>query len=206
MSWRNTDRAFGSRARGLRGIDGSVVGVSGLSGFVAPGTVPVMRWRNTDRAWGNRARGLPNTGPTGWGLRGLGQTDTTVIPTEETQMPPLDTSGGSFLTAPYNPPDAVAYTSPGGPVVPVPGSTVGTLTNLAQAGFTDAFNILKLLNPVPPGTVMQTTPYGTYISRAAAGQPTPTAAPFGTSAGGSMGLILLLGLGVAIFAFAGKGH
>ena len=170
MSWRNTDRAFGSRARGLRGIDGST---AGLYGFVAPGTVPTMRWRNTDRSWGKRPRGLPWSGPSGVGLNGLGQDGSTLdqIGTDIGTQTGIDIATSGTIA---NPPSI-----PSGGVSPWP----ATVSNIAQAGFTDAFNILKLLNPVPPGTVMQTGPGGTFISRAAAGQPAPTGLPFGSASG-----------------------
>ena len=215
MSWRNTDRAFGSRARGLRGVS-----TDGLAGFVPPGTVPTMRWRNTDRAWGNRPRGLPFTGrPSGPGFTGpgmaglydgLGQDQSTVA--LDAGGFPVDTSGSSTTTLSYPGMPAGAGTgydiatpvnAPNFPPT-APSQWPSALTNIAQAGFTDAYKILQLLNPVPPGTVMQTGPGGTYISRAAPGQPTPTGFPSVGGTGG--GLIWILGIGAVVLLLArGRG-
>ena len=191
MSWRNTDRAFGSRARGLRGVG------SGLGGFVAPGTVPTMRWRNTDRSWGNRPRGLPFSGPVPAG--GLGQVlDAGGFPIDSSGGAgepggPVDTGSNPFGGPAYQISD-VFGTPPA-----VSSNLPQTLTQIGQAGFQDAFKILQLLNPVPPGTVMQTGPAGTFISRAGSGQATALPSPFGTAtSGGGTGLLLLVGVGVAI--------
>jgi hypothetical protein len=123
-------------------------------------------------------------------MSGLGQdtTDLSNLPlsTDVTMVP--------LTEAPLTVPGAVA----------APSMWPQAVTGIAQAGFQDAFNILKLLNPVPPGTVMQTGPAGTFISRAAAGQPTPSAltSPFGAGTGSS--LLLLAGLGIVVFMLASR--
>jgi hypothetical protein len=109
---------------------------------------------------------------------------------------PIDTSGGAgpvggpFDTTAYNPPDIIGV-APGTSTLPA------TLTQIGQAGFADAYKILQLLNPVPPGTTMQVGPGGTFITRAAAGQPTP-----GTVSASGGSLLWLLGIGVLVFVLA----
>jgi hypothetical protein len=104
---------------------------------------------------------------------------------------PTDTSGYG-IASPVTPPtfSTAASTLP------------STLTQIGQAGFSDAYKILQLLNPVPPGTTLQTGPGGTFITRAAAGQPTPSAltSPLGAASGG--GLLWLVGIGFVIFVLA----
>lgn len=59
----------------------------------------------------------------------------------------------------------------------------------------DIFSFARLFNPVPPGTVMQTGPNGTYISRAQTGQPTPSSLlqPFNSGSGSTL---LMVGVGL----------
>lgn len=208
MSWRNTDRAFGSRPRGLRGVDGmgrshaysssvphpdrgvhGLDGLEGLEGFVPPFSIPTLRWRNTDRSYGNRPKGLPFSGV------GLGDAATdAAIGTDIGTMVGTDiASNPTLMNLPptYN---DVASGSANWPQA---------VTNIAQQGFQDAFSVLKLLNPVPPGTTMVTGPYGTSISRAASG--TAAAPSLSLSSGSGLGIILLVGLG-ALVLFASKGH
>jgi hypothetical protein len=194
MSWRNTDRAFGSRPRGLRGMDGLgraaawshspshpgalLHGLEGLEGFVPPGSIPLQRWRNTDRSYGNRPRGLPFSG-VGLGDSGLGDTcfDADGQP-YDCGSPPAVTSGASNWPQ---------------------------ITAAAQTGFQDVFQVLKLFNPVPPGTVMQTGPGGTFVSRVPSGSTTlPSSFGLPSFGGGSgIGILLLVGVG-ALILFSGK--
>ena len=190
MSWRNTDRAFGSRARGLRGMDG-------LEGFVPPGSTPVARWRNTDRAYGNRPRGLGAT-ITGYDDEGNPIYDTSGSTTT------IDTSGGYFGTPPFWTPTPVA-SSGGGSGGP---DLATTIAKDAQIAFSDAFSVLKLFNPVPPGTVQVTNPQTgySYTARAGSSGGVPSTGfniPGLTSGGSSMGILLVVGLG-ALILFARK--
>lgn len=91
-----------------------------------------------------------------------------------------------------------------GPISTGGGITAQQATGIAQQGFQDVFNVLKLFNPVPPGTVMQTGPGGTsFISRAAAGSATPSGISLG---GSSFGPILLIGGGLLLVMAFAKGR
>jgi hypothetical protein len=192
MSWRNTDRAFGSRPRGLRGTDGLgraaawshnpshpaalLHGLDGLEGFVPPLSVAIPRWRNTDRSYGNRPRGLPFSGV------GMGDTSSTICSS-------VDDQGNCIGYDTYTAPDAASGAS-----------NWPQITAAAQAGFQDVYQVLKLFNPVPPGTVMQTGPGGTFISRAPSGSTTlPSSFSLPSLSGGSgIGILLLVGVGALI--------
>lgn len=73
-----------------------------------------------------------------------------------------------------------------------------------QAGVQDAFAFTKLFNPIPPGTVMQTGPGGTYIARAANGQATPGYFPSVGASGFGWGTMLLVGGVIAVIALVGR--
>jgi len=110
------------------------------------------------------------------GLLGLGDTTCdvegncydsgpTVYPTDTN---PGQIGGGNIVnTSPSSFPSIFNNTPPS--------SLVSTISNVAQQGFNDAFSILKLFNPVPPGTTIVTNPQTgyTYMSAAGSGQAAP---------------------------------
>ncbi len=96
-------------------------------------------------------------------------------------------------------------TNPGGvyPGASFPSSTPSWLPAV-QVGVQDAFQFAKLLSPVPPGTVMQSGPGGTYIARAQSGQPTPGYFPAVGGAGFGWGTMLLIGGAILLVAAMGR--
>lgn len=99
----------------------------------------------------------------------------------------------------------VAVTNPAGSFgfpVSGPPSWLPAASTLGQQAFSDVFSVLKLYNPVPPGTVMQSGPGGSYIARAADGQATPGYFPSVGGAGFGLGTILVVGGIIAVIALS----
>lgn len=157
-------------------------GIRGVGDYATPVFIPPFR-----RFW-NFAPGGANPG-----FGGLGD----CITDPDTGV----TSCADSTTTNYpiaNLPGPVPFPSSGG------GITAQQATGIAQQGFQDVFSVLKLFNPVPPGTVMQTGPGGTsFISRAPAGSATPAGISLG---GSSFGPILLIGGGLLLLVAFSKGR
>ena len=124
------------------------------------------------------------SGPRGRGLGG----DTTVL--DPSIIGPIDPS--TTITNPGNYYPGLSPAS-GGPPSWLPA---------VQTGVQDVFQFAKLFNPIPPGTVMQSGPGGTYIARASNGQATPGFFPSVGGSGFGWGTMLLIGGVIALLVFA----
>ena len=174
-----------TRPRGAAVAGPFIHGIRGIGDYATPVSIPPFR-----RFW-NFAPGGANAG-----FGGLGDcvTDPDSGVTSCTDTTTLQTGGGYFGM-----PTGVTPVATGGG-----GVTAQQAAGIAQQGFQDVFSVLKLFNPVPPGTVMQTGPGGTsFISRAAAGSSTPSGISLG---GSSFGPILLIGGGLLLLVAFSKGR